>query len=137
MIWVYTVHTFHSSTINLRKCILQAGEASSCSYSWRYLATGNHLHLCQNVGTVWALERKDINPSVRAKEEGWRQKQRQGSSRLFGGVEFIQFLAALAVLLVHQDDLKNRINSTSTKYFDEFCSTLDPDLTVDLCRKLS
>ena len=31
-------------------------------------------------------------------EEGWREKQRQRSSRLFGGQNFVQFLAALAVL---------------------------------------
>ena len=38
------------------------------------------------------------------------QKRRQRSSLLFGGAEFIQFLAALAVF--HQDDIKKRMNSS-------------------------
>ena len=41
-------------------------------------------------------------------EEGYRQKNRQRSSLLFGGKEFIQFLAALAIL--PRTILKNRIN---------------------------
>ena len=36
--------------------------------------------------------------TVPAIEDGWRQKQRQRSSRLFREAEFVQFLAALAVL---------------------------------------
>ena len=38
-------------------------------------------------------------------EEEWREKQRQRSSRLFGGADFIQFLAALASFaLVNLED---------------------------------
>ena len=40
--------------------------------------------------------------------EGWKQKQRQRSSRLFGAHYFIQFLAALAVL--PQSTWKKRLN---------------------------
>ena len=45
-------------------------------------------------------------------DEGWREKQRKRSSRRFGGggAEFIQFLAALAVL--SQSIWQKRFNST-------------------------
>ena len=43
-------------------------------------------------------------------EEGWREKQRQRSLRLFGGQIFVQFLAALSVL--PRSVLKKRLNSS-------------------------
>ena len=50
-------------------------------------------------------------------EEGFIQNRSAGKGRrirCLGGTEFIQFLAALAVL--HQDDLKNRMNSSVSSY---------------------
>ena len=43
-------------------------------------------------------------------EEGWKQKARQRSSHLFGGKNFVQFLATLAVL--SRSIWKKRLNST-------------------------
>ena len=43
-------------------------------------------------------------------EEGWKQKARQRSSHLFGGQNFVQFLATLAVL--SRSIWKKRLNST-------------------------
>ena len=45
-----------------------------------------------------------------SRQEGFIQKTRQRSSLLFGGTEFIHFLAAPAVM--HQDDTKKRTNWT-------------------------
>ena len=47
-------------------------------------------------------------------EEGCIKKRRQRSTLLFWETEFIQFLAALSIL--HQDDLKNRMNSSYSSY---------------------
>ena len=47
-------------------------------------------------------------------EEVFIQKRRQRSWLLFEGTEFMQFLAELAIL--HQDDLKNRMNSYFSPY---------------------
>ena len=47
-------------------------------------------------------------------EEGFIQKRRQRSYVLFGGEEFIQFLATTANL--QQDDLKNRMTLSSSLY---------------------
>ena len=54
----------------------------------------------------------DQQACSRTTEEGTGQKRRQRSSLLLRGTEFMQFLAALSILL--QDDLKNRIHCTRT-----------------------
>ena len=58
-------------------------------------------------------------------EEGWREKQRQRSSCLFGGPDFNQFLAALAVL--PRSIWKKRMNSSdSSKSTEAKCFCLHP-----------
>ena len=60
-------------------------------------------------------------------EEGFIQKRKQRSALLFGHwwTEFIKFLAALAIL--HQDDLKNRTNSSFSWYH---CGAIHPFLHI-------
>ena len=63
---------------------------------------------------MFYYEKEDLMPRGCIIEEVFKQKIRQRSSLLFGGTEFFQFLAALAIL--HQDDLKNRMNLSISSY---------------------
>ena len=88
----------------------------------QYFTPGHFVHLFTNVcyicrlGYPLAARREDRRRADEkrtddlATEEGYsKEEKRQRSSLLFGGEEFIQFLAALAVL--SRTVLKNRMNS--------------------------
>ena len=80
------------------------------------------LFFCSSTTATWVVLSHE-NPSIDLSfssvayctvEEGFEQRRRQRSSLLFGGQNLFKFLVSLAVL--HQDDLKKRMNSSFSAY---------------------